>query len=43
MSVDASHRFNNHLRYRDAADPANVQFTPGTVLALTHGRAEVLF
>lgn len=32
MSVDASHRFSNHLRYRDPGDPANTQFTPGYVL-----------
>jgi len=33
MSADASHRFNNGLRYRDASDPANTQFTPAYVLA----------
>jgi hypothetical protein len=28
----ASHRFNNDLRYRDAAHPNNTQFTPAYVL-----------
>jgi phage N-6-adenine-methyltransferase len=33
MGRAASNRFNNGVRYRDAADPANAQFTPTYVLA----------